>query len=154
MVPVGCARIGLEFLRETGDLQEVVLHGMGPQVWLELTKKLAAVASGTGHHHICVSQPLKHAARATRARLNQAIGDAIVHGRAVLISLSGIHDHYTVVSGYSPFSLWLFDSGHLQRLGRGDCGTLHGGDKWRHRINARTLTVLTLTPDPKQAVRP
>ena len=146
-------RTGLEFLGETGNLEDIIVHGIGPQLWLDLMKKLAAAASSKKDFHVSVLQPLKHTTPANRARMYETIEEAILHGRAVLISLSGAHDHYTVISGLSPLSLWLFDSGRLQRIGRADCGTQRSGDKWRHRINARTLTVLSLTPRRDQAAR-
>ena len=142
-------RTGLEFLGKTGNLEDTIAHGMGPQLWLDLIKKLAAVANGKNSFYISVSQPLEHAKPANRAQMYEAIEEAVLQGRAVLISLSGVHDHYTVVSGFSPFSLRLFDSGHLQRIGRADCGTQRSGDKWRHRVNARTLTVLSLDAEDK-----
>lgn len=145
-------RIGLESLGETGNLQDFVAHGIGPKDWLNLMESLTAFASSRGDHHICVSQPLRHAARAPRSQMYGAIEDAIVHGRAVLITLSGVHNHYTLVSGYSPSNLWLFDSGKLQKIGRAHCGTQRSSNKWRHRINVRTLTVLSLTPKRKTRV--
>ena len=147
-------RTGLEFLGETGNLEDIIACGIGPQLWLDLMKKLAAVASGNNSFYVSVSQPLKHTKPANRARMYETIEVAVLQGRAVLISLSGAHDHYTVVSGFSPSSLRLFDSGHLQRIGRADCGTQRSGDKWRHRINARTLTVVSLDADAKSSPRP
>ena len=143
-------RTGLEFLGKTGNLQDIIGDGIGPPEWLELMEMLAAVAGC----RVEIVQPLRCSARATRSRMYGAIEDAIVRGQPVLITLSGVHDHYTVVSGFSPFSLWLFDSGHLQRLRRSDCGTQRGGDKWRHRMNARTLTVLSLRLKPNRMRRP
>ena len=147
-------RTGLEFLGKTGNLQDIIGDGIGPPEWLELMEMLAVAAGAAAGCRVVVVQPLRYIARATRARMHGTIDDAIVCGQPVLITLSGVHDHYSVVSGFTPFSLRLFDSGHLQRLRRSDCGTEHGGDKWRHRINARTMTVLSLTPKPNQAARP
>ncbi len=145
-------RTGLEALAETGNLEDFVAHGIGPGEWLNLMEDLTELASSKGDHYICVSQPLRYAARAPRSRMYEAIEDAIMRGRAVLITLSGVHNHYTLVSGFSSSNLWLFDSGKLQRIARAHCGTQRSGDKWRHRINVRTLTVLSLTPKQKSSI--
>ena len=82
-------RTGLEFLGETGNLQDIIGHGIGPPEWLELMEILAVEAGTTAGCRVDVLQPLRYSARATRARMYGAIEDAIVRGQPVLITLSG-----------------------------------------------------------------
>jgi hypothetical protein len=52
--------------------------------------------------------------------------------RAVILSLSGIHDHFTVVKGITARQIQLFDSNELYRLNRSNCTTMYATYKRRH----------------------
>ena len=143
-------RVGVDLLAKRCSLPELIVEGIEPQILFDMMDELAAIASASANWRITYSQPLRYAVRANRMRMYEAIENAINEGQPMLISLTGRHDHYTVISGYSPFTLRLFDSGDLHFIRRGDCGTQHGGDKWRHRVAARSMTVLCLTSTPNK----
>jgi hypothetical protein len=52
--------------------------------------------------------------------------------RAVILSLSGVHDHFTVIKGISDRQMQLFDSDTLLRLNRNNCTTTYQTKTRRH----------------------
>jgi len=52
--------------------------------------------------------------------------------RAVILSLSGVHDHFTVVKSITERQIQLFDSDELYRLNRTNCTTTYQTNKRRH----------------------
>lgn len=44
-------------------------------------------------------------------------------GRAIILSLNGYHDHWTVVHSISSKSIFLYDSDEIRRLPRSECTT-------------------------------
>ena len=140
-------RSGVEFLQSTGRLDEFIIDGIDPEVWFQLLNHLADVAAAAANYRIHVSRPLRRKGPPTPARLFGEIEKAITLGRPVLISLAGVHDHYTVVRGYSPFSIWLYDSGNLQRLGCESIG-VQAGRNARHVIDPCMVTVVKLSVVP------
>ncbi len=61
-------------------------------------------------------------------------------GRAVIISLSGVHDHWSTIEKITSNQIKLFDSNGLSHLNRGYCTTAEPTSKRQHIIlPAQTL---------------
>ena len=54
--------------------------------------------------------------------------------RAILLSLGGLHDHWTIVRKISSKRIWLFDSIGLRNLDRSKCTTRKASSSRRHLI--------------------
>jgi len=55
-------------------------------------------------------------------------------GRAVILGLKGVHDHWTVIERISPKQIDLYDSVSLQRLPRAFCTTMDIKGKRKHLL--------------------
>jgi hypothetical protein len=55
--------------------------------------------------------------------------------RAILLSLGGLHDHWTIVRKISSKRIWLFDSIGLRNLDRSKCTTRKASSSRRHWIH-------------------
>jgi hypothetical protein len=54
--------------------------------------------------------------------------------RAILLSLGGLHDHWTIVRKITSKRIWLFDSIGLRNLDRSKCTTRKASSSRRHLI--------------------
>lgn len=134
---------GVTLLVDHDMLARAVTQGFQDTLWQALVQRLVEEASATTGRTIIMHQPLAKVPRPTRSATFAAIEAAIAAGQPVLADLSGTHEHFTVISGYSPYSLFLYDSGQLFWLTRASCSTGKAG-KRRHHLNPRSLTALSL----------
>ena len=58
-------------------------------------------------------------------------------GRAIILGLNGIHDHWTVIHSISSKSVFLYDSAEITRLPRSECSTAKHRRK-HHLLPAQT----------------
>ena len=58
-------------------------------------------------------------------------------GRAIILGLNGIHDHWTVIHSISSKSVFLYDSAEITRLPRSECSTARHRRK-HHLLPAQT----------------
>ena len=139
-------KTGIGFLHDHGHLQSAMAGGFCDDVWRKLLTTLVAEATAITGRTISMTQPLAGHAHASRRLTFDIIDAAIARGQPVLIELSGTYHHFTVVNGYSPSTLFLFDSGALVLLRRKSCTTAKHPSSERHRINPHSLTILALAP--------
>ncbi|WP_242097662.1 hypothetical protein [Sphingomonas sp. CROZ-RG-20F-R02-07] len=134
---------GVTLLIEHDLLPSAVVEGFGDKLWRALVQRLVEEASVIADRTIAVHQPLAKLVRPTRSATFAAIEVALAAGQPVLADLSGRHEHFTVISGYSPYSLFLYDSGRLCWLPRASCSIGRARSR-RHHINPRSLTILSI----------
>ena len=137
---------GLRVLDKRDELGWAVNYGVSKSSWVRMVRKMAAAAEATTGLPVMQRLPFAEQRRPSRQQLFEVIEAAIGREHPVLIALSGRHSHYTVVCGYSPTRLMLFDSNALRWLDRTCCGPRHAESDYRHRIATRSLTVLELAP--------
>ncbi len=58
-------------------------------------------------------------------------------GRAIILGLNGVHDHWTVIHSISSKSVFLYDSAEITRLPRSECTTAKHRRK-HHLLPAQT----------------
>ncbi len=58
-------------------------------------------------------------------------------GRAIILGLNGVHDHWTVIHSISSKSVFLYDSAEITRLPRAECTTAKHRRK-HHLLPAQT----------------
>lgn len=73
---------------------------------------------------------------------SRGIEGMIISGKAPCVFLRGKSRHYTVISGYTPSSLRLFDSFGYHRVLRRSCGTA-GTPGTLHRFHVQSIIALT-----------
>jgi hypothetical protein len=126
---VACAQDGLEL-----PSYQVVAHAM---------------ANHVGQHSsamVAVEQLFASDDGVSLVDLVDAIKRAIGRHKVVLVSLAGTYDHYTVVCGYSPTRLRLFDSYGYAWINIAACDVAMLGATARHRIDAASLLTFLAAP--------
>lgn len=135
---------GVTFLHGEGMLPSAAVDGFDSGLWHQLLAHLLAEAAAITGWQVQMAQPFATARRSSLAKVLAAVEMAIAAGQPVLVELSNTYHHFTVIDGYSPRRLSLFDSGALHWLNRKSCTTAKTGDGERHHIDPRSLTVLAL----------
>jgi hypothetical protein len=113
---------GVRFLARNGTLPEAVQSCVNQRDWLKLGKHMAARAELITAQRIFLQRPSLPKDGSIEDTL-RAIESMITSGRAICVFLRGSTRHYSVISGYTPQSLRLFDSFGYRRVLRRSCGT-------------------------------
>ncbi len=128
---------GVRFLERRGSLSEAVHSCVGERDWPKLAKRIVATAESMAGREILLEQP----AFSTDAPFPRTLGRIermIVSGKAPCVFLRGRYRHYSVISGYTPLSLKLFDSIGHHWVWRRSCGTT-ATPMSLHRFHVQTL---------------
>lgn len=115
-------RAGVRFLERQSALTEATLYCVNEWVWPKLAKRLVAKAQEAAERPIV----FEHAPLSEDAPIHRTlhrIEGMIASGKAPCVFLRGRTRHYTVISGYTPLSLKLFDSFGYHWVLRRSCGT-------------------------------
>lgn len=133
---------GVQFLAQRGNLPEAVHSCVGEREWPKLARRLVTTAQEIVDRPIVLE----------RGRLLRGVGidetirsveEMITSGKAPCVFLRGKSRHYTVISGYTPVSLKLFDSFGFHRLLIKSCGTT-SEETARHRLHVQSMIALAL----------
>lgn len=135
---------GIRLLIKREKLAAAVFNGIPDGTWHRLLAKLVARASTSTGVLIAMDRPFEHRDRVSRRDLFKAVEAAVDARQPVLVSLSGKHQHYTVICGYTAGRLIQFDSGSLSWLSRKLCGPTKSRQDWQHEIDTASLTILEL----------
>lgn len=135
---------GIVHLADIAPLPAAIVGGLEHQTWEGLLQALVTEVTRMTGRTILVTRPLRKVTHPSRSKTFDAMESAIRGMHPVLIELSGVHQHFTVVCGYSASRLVLFDSGTLYWLTCRSCTVRTGQTRRRHIINPRSLTVLAL----------
>jgi hypothetical protein len=112
----------VRFLERQGALPEALLYCVDEWVWTKLAKRIVARAQDSAERPIILERvPLPEDApiHETLHRIERMIAS----GKAPCVFLRGKYRHYSVISGYTPLSLKLFDSVGYHWVMRRSCGT-------------------------------
>ena len=129
----------LRHLERHRGLIRRVTYGTG---FNELSRALVEVVCPL--HGIERSRPFKRRREVTLEQFLDTMDTFLRdHGGIVLISLSGVYDHWTLVRKVTARSLLLYDSHDLQRLGRTHCALKPSGETLkRHLLHPTRTTFL------------
>lgn len=132
---------GVRFLDRQGSLPDAVHSCIGKRIWPRLGEHLVARAQPMADRPILLQRP--------RLSKDAHVGDTlrriermIDSGKAPCVFLRGRYRHYSVISGYTPLSLKLFDSFGYHRVLRRSCGTTRAPPPL-HRLHVNSLISLT-----------
>lgn len=132
---------GVRFLARRGNLPEAVHSCVAEREWPKLVEHMSGAAQAVADRSIHVEQP--------RLSKHESIHDALCRiegiiraGRAPCVFLRGKYRHYSVISGYTPVSLKLFDSFGYRWLLRRSCGTTLTPESL-HRLHTPSIIALS-----------
>ena len=132
---------GVRYLDRQGDLPEALHSCVVESDWPKLADKMVATAQAIADRQILLERPRLSADAPVQDTLRQ-IERMIASGKAPCIFLRGKYRHYSVISGYTPLSLKLFDSfGHHWVLRR-SCGT-NKTPTSLHRLHVQSIIALS-----------
>lgn len=114
---------GINYLHRKRGLDAAVVHGMGLQRRLALTRHLAKLVSTTNCQFV-VERPVTPLL--SMEDVFAWVEDSLAGGLPVLITLTGGLEHHTVVAGVTSKTLLLFDSGGQRFLRKSSCGLRSG----------------------------
>lgn len=132
---------GVGFLARQGTLLEAVHSCVGEREWPKLARCLVATAQDIVDRPILLERTTLSKSLEIRDTI-RGIEGMITAGKAPCVFLCGKSRHYTVISGYTPSSLRLFDSFGYHRVLRRSCGT-SGTSGSLHRFHLQSIIALT-----------
>ncbi len=132
---------GVHFLARQGTLPETVNSCIGERDWPKLARHLVATAQKIVDRPILIERTTLSKYAACHETIRD-IERMITAGKAPCVFFRGKARHYTVISGYTPLSLRLFDSFGYHRVLRGSCGTA-GTSGTLHRFHLQSIIALT-----------
>ena len=131
----------VHFLARQMTLPEAVHSYIGEREWPKLAQFLVATAQDILDRPLLLEQAgLSKDADALQTI--RSIERMVASGKAPCVFLRGKSRHYTVISGYTPLSLRLFDSIRYHRVLRRSCGTA-GTSGTPHRFHVQSIIALT-----------
>lgn len=101
-------RAGITFLAERGKIAKALHSGVDQATWPKLTDHIARTAARM-QVPVLLEQPFAKSDLPAET-VPRTIERLITAGKAPVLFMRGKHRHYSVISGYSPFSFKLFDS--------------------------------------------
>ena len=132
---------GVGFLARQGTLLEAVHSCVGEREWPKLARHLVATAQDIVERPILLERIRLSKGVAIQETIRNIEG-MINSGKAPCIFLRGKSRHYTVISGYTPSSLRLFDSFGYHRVLRRSCGTVRTPGSL-HRFHVQSIIAVT-----------
>lgn len=133
---------GVGFLSRQGTLLEAVHSCVAEREWPKLAQHLVATAQDIVGRPILLEQT-RLSKGTTIHETIRSIEMMIASGKAPCVFLRGKSRHYTVISGYTPLSLRLFDSFGYQRVLRRSCGTTRTPGSL-HRFHLQSIIALSV----------
>ena len=132
---------GVGFLARRGTLLEAVHSCVGEREWPKLARHLVATSQDIVGRPILLERAKLSQGVSTHEAI-QRIEGMITSGTAPCVFLRGKTRHYTVISGFTPSSLRLFDSFGYHRVLRRSCGTT-GTPGSLHRFHLQSIIALS-----------
>lgn len=133
---------GVRYLERKRILSEALHSCISERAWPKLAAKMVTTAQPMADRQILLERPRSSMDAPAQDTLRQ-IERMIASGKAPCVFLRGKYRHYSVVSGYTPLSLKLFDSfGHRWVL-RSSCGTTKTPTSL-HRLHVQSIIILAI----------
>ena len=135
-------RAGLRFIDEQSNLLRAVPKSVGRKRWPLLAERLSVSAERLSGIPIVLERPLLPNAPPTAEETLIAIEMMIHANKAPMVFVRGEYRHYTVICGYTPKSLRLFDSFGYHWVRRTSCGPVASA-KSLHRFHLSSLIAVS-----------
>jgi hypothetical protein len=134
---------GVQDLASAGALPEAVCRSIERDHWRQLANALQRQAATSFGLTLKIEQPFA-SDEAQMAEALGAIERMILQRKAVMVFMRGTYRHYTVIAGYSPASLRLFDSFGYRWLRKASV-TTDGNENARHRLQLASLLAISVS---------
>lgn len=134
--------VGVRFLARQGCLSKSVRACISERVWPSLAKRIVTAAQPLMERSIILQEPILPIDAPFNETLRH-IEAMIDSGKAPCVFLRGKYRHYSVISGYTPISLRLFDSFGYCWVRRISCGST-AGPMCLHRFHVESLITLSM----------
>lgn len=132
---------GVRYLEQKGSLAEALHSCVSKQGWPKLAERIVATAQPMADPFILLERP-RLSKDAPIIDIFRCIEKLIASGKAPCVFLRGRYRHYSVISGYTPASLRLFDSYGHRWVWRRSCGTTETSTAL-HRIQVQSIIALS-----------
>ena len=132
--------VGVRFLLQRGGLPKAVHSCVRPRDWPGLAERIVASTQRIAGFPIVLDRPRLSANAPFEATLSH-VERMITAGMAPCVFLRGSYRHYSVISGYTPASLLLFDSFSYHWVRRRSCGTTATHTSL-HRFHVQSIITL------------
>ena len=131
----------IAFLSRRRQLKRVLGTGMVYEVWDELRDELVAFTNKAFDVSLKPTPTLLGTAAIDRRRMIEKLKRDVHGGSPILAGFGGVLDHYSVICGYTPQRLLLFDSSGLAWIKADNLG-LGEQSRRRHWILAECTSTL------------
>lgn len=135
---------GIDFLEAEEALSAAIFTGIDAGLWRRLGKHLHWAAGEATGLLVTQHRPFERRARVSRIDLIAEVQRCLLREQPVMCELGGAYDHYTVICGYSPTNLLLFDSYGFARVAIAACGIQRAASSHRHQLDPKTLLVSSI----------
>lgn len=133
---------GIKYIDSEASLSRAVRFSVGRRLWPRLAERLSIRAQAMTGIPLILDQPLSSAALSSPEEAFGAIEKMILRKQAPMAFVRGKYRHYSVVCGYTPVSLRLFDSYGYHWVRRSSCGTAES-PKSLHRFHMASLIAVS-----------
>ena len=141
---VALFRQGLAVVSANTSLADAVVDGIEPDLWFAVVQRLAKTAGDQLDLEFRAVRLFEGQARVTRRRMRRGIELALDASAVVLVSLSGAHDHYGLITAHTATRFVMSDSGQLRWLCKDACGTERSSR--RHQIACAWVVAICVRP--------
>jgi hypothetical protein len=119
-----------------------VCEGLDEKPWSELAEHLVTECSALTGLALRIHRSLATARSRKRSVALSMIESILQQQTPILVSLEGAYNHYSVISGYTPTCLKLFDSLGYQRLRRSACDFARSEQGARHKLDLPSAIIV------------
>lgn len=134
---------GVRFLEQRDLLHRAVSGSIERRRWLTLTEFLRREARLNCDLSLRYEWPFEAEEETQPTQVLDAIEQILLQRKAVMAFLRGTYRHYSVISGYTPSSLTLFDSYGYRWLRKASC-VATTTEPARHHIHAPSLIAVSV----------
>jgi hypothetical protein len=138
-------RFGVRLLAERQELAVCAQQGLEVPSYQIVAHEMANYVSQRSGMMVVVEQLFPSDDGVQLVDLVDAVRAAIDRQSVALVSLTGTYDHYTVICGYSPARLRLFDSYGYAWINIAACDVATPSATARHRIDSSSLLAFSTT---------
>jgi hypothetical protein len=139
-------RFGVRLLAERQELAACAQEGLEVPSYQIVAHEMASYIAQRSSMMVAVEQIFPSDDGVQLVDLVDAVRAAIERQCVALISLTGTYDHYTVICGYSPARLRLFDSHGYAWINIAACDVAKPSATARHWIDVSSLLAFSAAP--------
>ena len=146
-------RHGVRFLHAQDRLHRATSSGINVPWWRRLAAELVRAATTMVSVPVELERPLPGVTQPSWEQTLWSVRTLIDLQAPVLTVLRGAYRHYSVVVGYTPTRLMLFDSWGYAWINLAACSTTRCDPPARHRLDPGSIMALRVERSPRERGR-